>query len=127
MESTYPIICSVSVLFEDTIGLYGGLMLRLLALSISCVVLIKLPSVVCLFVLVDMRWLCLCCFGKAKNVPGVAFTRHSCEICSLLLDDMLPMMSLASSSCVSIISYVALGMCCCLLKLGCNHVGSLPC
>ena len=55
MESTYHEICSVSVLFEDTIGLYGGLMLMLLALSISCAVLIKLPSVVCLLVLVDMR------------------------------------------------------------------------
>ena len=55
IESTYPEICYVSVLFEDTIGLYGGLMLRLLALSISCAVLIKLPSVMCLLVLVDMR------------------------------------------------------------------------
>ena len=41
MESTYPEICSVIVLFEDTIGLYGGLIFRLLALSISCAVLIK--------------------------------------------------------------------------------------
>ena len=65
MESTYPIICSVSVIIEDTIGLYRSHMLRLLALSISCIVLIKLPSVVCLFVLVDMRWLSLCSFGKA--------------------------------------------------------------
>ena len=40
-------------------------MFRLLALSISCVVLIKLPSVMCLLVLVDMRWLSLCSFGKA--------------------------------------------------------------
>ena len=44
MESTYPEICSVSVLFEDTIGLYGGLILRLLALSISCAVLIKFKN-----------------------------------------------------------------------------------
>ena len=65
MESTYPEICFASVLFEDTIGLYGGLMFRLLALSISCVVVIKLPSVVCLFALVDMGWLRLCSFGKA--------------------------------------------------------------
>ena len=66
MESTYPEICSVSVLFEDTIGLYGDLMFRLLALSISCVVLIKLPSVMCLLVLVDMGWLSFfCSFGKA--------------------------------------------------------------
>ena len=57
MESTYPEICSVSVLFYDTIGLYGGLMLRLLALSISCAVLFKLPSVMCLLALVDIRWL----------------------------------------------------------------------
>ena len=64
MESTYPEICSVNVLFEDTIGLYGGLMSRLLALSISCVVLIKLPSAMCLLVLVDMRWLSLSSFGK---------------------------------------------------------------
>ena len=40
-------------------------MLRLLALSISCVVLIKLPSVVYVLVLMDMRWLSLCSFGKA--------------------------------------------------------------
>ena len=106
MESTYPEVCSVSVPFEDTIGLYGGLMLSLVALSISCVVSINLPSVVCLLVLVDMRWLSLCCFGKAWNVPGVAFTRNICEICNLLLDDMLPMMSLASSLCVSTISDV---------------------
>ena len=45
MESTYPEICSVSVHFEDAIGLYGGLMFRLLAMSISCEVLINLPSV----------------------------------------------------------------------------------
>ena len=55
MESTYPEICSVSVLFDDTIGQYGGLMFRLLTLSISCAVLIKLPSVMCLLALVDMR------------------------------------------------------------------------
>ena len=55
MESTYPEICSVSVRFEDTIGLYGGLIFRLLILSISCAVLIKLPSVMCLLGLVDMR------------------------------------------------------------------------
>ena len=65
MESTYQEICSVSVLFEDTIGLYRGLMIRLLALSISCVVLIKLPSAMYLLALVDMRWLSLCSFGKA--------------------------------------------------------------
>ena len=106
MESTYPELCSVSVIFVDTIGLYGRLMPRLFALSITCVVLIKLLSVMCLFVLVDMRWLSFCSFGKAQNVPGVAFTGNSCEICSLLLDDMLPMMSLASSLCVSIISDV---------------------
>ena len=39
--------------------------------------LIKLPSVMCLLVLVDMRWLSLCSFGKAQNVPGVAFTGNS--------------------------------------------------
>ena len=55
MESPHPEICYVSVLFEDTIGLYEGHMFRLLALSISCVVLIKLPPIMCLFVLVDMR------------------------------------------------------------------------
>ena len=55
MESTYPEICFVSVLFEDTIGHYGGLIFRLLALSISCAVLIKLPFVMCLLVLMDMR------------------------------------------------------------------------
>ena len=55
MESTYPEICYVSVLFEDTIGLHGGIIFKLLALSISCAVLIKLPSVICLLVLVDMR------------------------------------------------------------------------
>ena len=55
MESTYPEICSVGVLFEDTIVLYGGLIFRLLALSISCAVLIKLSSVMCLLVLVDVR------------------------------------------------------------------------
>ena len=65
MESTYPEICYVSVFLEDTIGWYGGLMIRLLALSISCVVLIKLPSVMRLLALVDMRWLSLCSFGKA--------------------------------------------------------------
>ena len=65
MESTNPEICYVGAPFRDTIGMYGGLMLRLVALSISCVVLIKLPSVVCLLVLVDMRWLGLCRFGKA--------------------------------------------------------------
>ena len=32
--------------FEDAINMYGVLMLRLSALSISCVVLIKLPFVV---------------------------------------------------------------------------------
>ena len=42
MESAYPEICPVSVPFEDTIGMYVGLMFRLVALSISCVVLIKL-------------------------------------------------------------------------------------
>ena len=45
--STYPEIFSVSVPFDDTIGLFEGLMFSLVALSISCVVLIKLPSVVC--------------------------------------------------------------------------------
>ena len=65
MESTYPEICSLSVLFDAIICLYGGHMSKLVALSISCVVLIKLPSVVCLFVLVDMRWLSLCSFGMA--------------------------------------------------------------
>ena len=55
MESTYPEMCYVSFLFEGTIVLYGGLIFRLLALSISCAVLIKLPSVMCLLVLVDMR------------------------------------------------------------------------
>ena len=106
MESTYTEICSVSVLFEDAVGLYGGLMFRLLALSITCVVLIKLPSVMYLLALVDMRWLSLCSFGKASNFHGVAFTGNSCEMCNLLLDDVLPMMSLASSLCVSIISDV---------------------
>ena len=42
IESTYPEICSVTVPFKDTIGLYRGLMFMLVALSISCVVLIKL-------------------------------------------------------------------------------------
>ena len=65
MESVYPEICSVSVPFGDNIGLYGGLMSRLLALSICCIMLIKFSSVVCLLVLVDMRWLSLCSFGKA--------------------------------------------------------------
>ena len=65
MESTYPEICSVSVVYDRTIGLYGGFMFRLLDLSISCVVLNKLPSVMCLLVLVDMRWLSLSSFGKA--------------------------------------------------------------
>ena len=55
MESTYKKICYVGVLFEDTIRLYGGHMFRLLALSIICAMLIKLPSVMCLFALVDMR------------------------------------------------------------------------
>ena len=48
MESTYPEICSVSVPFKDTIGLYGGLMCRLVASSVSCIELIKLSSVVCI-------------------------------------------------------------------------------
>ena len=65
MESIYQEICYVSDLFEDIIGRDGGHMFRLLALSISCVVLIKLPSVMYLLVLMDMRWLRLCCFGKA--------------------------------------------------------------
>ena len=39
-------------------------MFRLLGLSISCVVFIKLPSAMCLLVLVDMRWLILRSFGK---------------------------------------------------------------
>ena len=39
-------------------------MFRLLAFSVSCVVLIKLTSVVCLLVLVDMKWLSLCSFGN---------------------------------------------------------------
>ena len=65
METIYPKTFSVSVVFDDTISLYGGLMLRLVASSTSCVVLIKLSSVVCLLVLVDMRWLSLCSFGKA--------------------------------------------------------------
>ena len=51
--------------FRGTIDLYRGLMLRLEALYISRVVLINLPSVVCVLVLVDMRWLSLCSFGKA--------------------------------------------------------------
>ena len=88
MGSTCPEICSASVLFEDNIRLYGGLMLRLLALSISCVVLIKLPSV---------SW-------------------NNCEICILLFGDMLLMVSLASSLCVSVKSDVVFVMCCCLLK-----------
>ena len=65
MESAYPEICYVSVPFEDTIGLHGGLMFRLLAMSINCVVLTKLSSVVCVFDMVDMRWLSLCSFRKA--------------------------------------------------------------
>ena len=56
-------ICSVSVIFEDSIVLYGSLMIRLVDLSISCVVMIKLPSVVCLLGLADMRRLSLCSFG----------------------------------------------------------------
>ena len=53
MESTYTEICS---------GYYRrynrsvwGHMFRLVTLTINCVVLIKFPSVICLFVLVDMR------------------------------------------------------------------------
>ena len=65
MESTYPEICSVSVHYDETIGLFGGLMFSLLYLSISCVVLTMLLPVMCLFVLVDMRWLSLSSFGKA--------------------------------------------------------------
>ena len=57
----------------------------------------KLSSVVCVFALVDMRWLSLCSFGKAYNVPGAAFTGNSCQMCILLLGDMYLMMSLASS------------------------------
>ena len=57
MESTHPEICSVCTPFEDTIGLYGGHMLRLVGLSISFVVLTRLPSVVCLLALVYLRWL----------------------------------------------------------------------
>ena len=81
-------------------------MFWLVALAISCVVLIMLSSVVCVFVLVDMRWLSLYSFGKAMNVPGVVFTGNSCEICFLLLGDMLMMMSMASSLCISTISDV---------------------
>ena len=102
-------------------------MFWLLALPISCVALIKLPSVVCLLYLVDMRWLSLGRFGMANDVPGVTFTGNSCERCILLLDDMLLMMSLASSLFVSIISDVSVGMCCCLLKLVGNIVYRLPC
>ena len=39
-------------------------MFRLVVLSISCVVLIKLSSVVCLLVLVDVRCQSLCSFGN---------------------------------------------------------------
>ena len=92
MKSTYPEISYVNVLFEGSTGLYGALMLRLVALSISCVVLIKLPSIVCVLALVDMRWLSLCSFSRAKNVPGVAFTGISSDICILLFGDMLLMM-----------------------------------
>ena len=72
-------------------------MLRLVAWSISYAVLTKLPSVVCLFGLVGIRWLSLCSFGKALNVPGVTFIWNSCEISILLVDDVLSMMSLDSS------------------------------
>ena len=65
MESTYPDICSASVHFEDTICLYGFLMFSFVAMSISCDVLIKLSSVVCVLALEDKRWLSLCSFGKA--------------------------------------------------------------
>ena len=127
MESTYSEICSVSLHFDDAIGLYGGHMFRLVALPVSCVALCKLPSVVCQLVLADMRWLSLCCFSKAHIIPDVAFTGNSCEKYIRLLDDLLLMMSSASSLCVSIISDVFFGMRFCLLKLGGNHAYRLPC
>ena len=40
-------------------------MSRFVDLSISCVMLIKLPSVCVYYFLVDMRWLSLWSFGKA--------------------------------------------------------------
>ena len=54
-------------------------MFRLVAFPDSCVALCKLPSVACLLVLADMRWLSLCCFSKAHIIPDVAFTGNSCE------------------------------------------------
>ena len=41
IESKYPEICIVNVLYVDTVGLYGGHMCRLVALSISCVVVLS--------------------------------------------------------------------------------------
>ena len=70
----------------------------------------------------DMKWLSLYSFSKAQNVPSEAFTGNSFEICNLLLDDMLPIMSLASSLCVSIISDVVFRYVFLSIKIGCNHI-----
>ena len=78
------------------------------ALSISCVVLIKLSFVACVFVLEDMRCLSVHSLGKAHYVHGVAFTGNSSEICFFLLGDSLLLMYLASSLRVVIISDVAI-------------------
>ena len=41
MESTYPKMCSVNVPLQETIGLYGGLISRLLAACVICSVFIS--------------------------------------------------------------------------------------
>ena len=70
----YPEICSVSVLFEDTIGLYGGVTARLVVLSIIFVVI--LSSVECVFVLVDMRLLFLCSIWQGVECSWCIFHRE---------------------------------------------------
>ena len=64
MESTYREMCSVSVPSEDTLGLFGGLMCRLLALSISCVMLIKLSSVACIYIYICA---CVCMYNSNRE------------------------------------------------------------
>ena len=41
MESTCPEMCSVNVPLQETIGLYGGLILRLLATCVICSVFVR--------------------------------------------------------------------------------------
>ena len=65
MTSACPKLLFVCVPFYDTVDLYGGLMFRLVGLSMSGVVLTKLPTAACVFVLVDTRCLCLCSSGNA--------------------------------------------------------------